>query len=77
MKTDLSVDDSGGKKGLELFHHGRSQLNRIIPYIENQKEHHRKRTFREEYLGFLRNFGIEFKEQYLFQWIMDGYGAES
>jgi hypothetical protein len=33
----------------------------------NQKAHHRKHTFREEYLGLLRAFEIEFKDEYLFE----------
>ena len=34
-------------------------------YIENQEEHHKKMTFREEYLMFLKEYGIEYNEQYL------------
>jgi len=35
----------------------------------NQKEHHKKKTFREEYEDFLKKFAIEFKDEYLFEWI--------
>jgi hypothetical protein len=41
----------------------------VIKYIENQKEHHKKRPFKEEYLAFLNAFEIEFKDEYLFNWI--------
>jgi REP element-mobilizing transposase RayT len=34
-------------------------------YIENQEEHHKKMTFQEEYLMFLKEYGIEYNEQYL------------
>ncbi len=34
-------------------------------YIEHQEEHHKKMTFREEYLMFLKEYGIEYEEQYL------------
>ena len=34
-------------------------------YIENQEEHHKKMTFQEEYLLFLKEYGIEYNEQYL------------
>ena len=34
-------------------------------YIERQEEHHRTRTFREEYIEFLRKSGVEFDERYL------------
>jgi len=35
----------------------------------NQKEHHKKQTFREEYLDFLKKFEIDFKNDFLFKWI--------
>jgi len=35
----------------------------------NQKEHHRKASFKEEYIGFLKKFEIEYDEKYLFEWI--------
>jgi len=41
----------------------------VIKYIINQKEHHKKQTFKEEYLDFLKMFEIEFKDEYLFKWI--------
>jgi len=34
-------------------------------YIENQEEHHKKMSFKEEYLMFLKEYGIEYNEQYL------------
>ncbi len=38
-------------------------------YIQKQKEHHKKQAFREEYIGFLERFDIEYKNEYLFNWI--------
>ena len=35
----------------------------------NQKEHHNTKTFKEEYIQFLKKFEIEFKDEYLFEWI--------
>jgi len=35
----------------------------------NQKEHHKKKTFKEEYIDFLQKFNVEYKEQFLFDWI--------
>lgn len=34
-----------------------------------QKEHHHRQTFREEYIGLLKKFEIEFEEKYLFEFI--------
>lgn len=43
----------------------------------NQKEHHRKRTFKEEYIGFLHKFNIEFNEKYLFNWAEEEHAMPS
>ena len=43
-----------------------SQLDTIINYINNQEEHHKKKTFKEEYISFLQHFHIEFKTEYIF-----------
>jgi REP element-mobilizing transposase RayT len=57
------------QKGYGAFSYSRSQIDRVIKYINNQQEHHRKKTFREEYLAFLKKFKIEYNEKYLFDWI--------
>lgn len=57
--------------GFGAFSYGQSQLNDIIGYIENQKEHHRKKSFQEEYKAFLKAFDIDFKNEYLFEWLED------
>jgi REP element-mobilizing transposase RayT len=56
------------QEGFGAFSYSHSQLSEVIHYIENQKVHHKKRTFREEYLAFLKAFEIEFKDEYLFGW---------
>ena len=55
--------------GYGAFSYGRSQRDAVIRYIERQEEHHRKVTFREEYLATLRKFGVEYKDQYLFEFL--------
>lgn len=57
--------------GFGAFSYSHSQLTDVIQYILNQKDHHRKRTFKEEYMSFLRLFEIEFKNEYLFDWVED------
>ena len=57
------------QEGYGAFSYCESHLKNIYAYIENQEEHHRKRTFKEEYLELLKSFHIEFKEEYLFEWI--------
>jgi len=59
------------QEGFVAFSYSHSQLPRIIRYIENQKQHHSKNTFQEEYLAFLKKNAVEFKHEYLFDWIED------
>src|SRR5690606_10587910 len=53
--------------GFGAFTIGQSQIQRVVKYILNQEEHHRKQSFRDEYLEFLRMYEIEFKPEYLFE----------
>jgi len=57
------------QEGYGAFSYSHSQIDRVIKYIMNQEKHHKKQTFREEYLDFLNKFEIEFKDEYLFTWI--------
>lgn len=57
------------QEGYGAFSYGHSQLDTIIRYIQNQEKHHRRRSFRNEYLALLRKFEIEFKEEYVFQFM--------
>lgn len=53
--------------GYGAFSYSKSHLNNIYEYIQNQKNHHKKRTFKEEYVDMLEKFDIEFKKEYLFE----------
>lgn len=55
------------QQGFGAFSLGHSQLPSAINYIENQKVHHKKSTFKEEYLNFLKKYEVEYNPQYLFQ----------
>ena len=57
--------------GFGAFSYANSQVEQVYQYILNQEEHHRKKTFKEEYIAFLEKFQIEFNESYLFDWIED------
>jgi len=52
--------------GFGAFTLGQSQTPRIIDYIKNQEEHHKKQTFKEEYMSFLETYKIDFKSKYIF-----------
>lgn len=56
------------QEGYGAFSYSHSDLNNVIAYIKNQKEHHKKTTFKEEYLTFLNKFEVDYKPEYLFDW---------
>lgn len=57
------------QEGYGVFSYSQSQLEQVYNYILNQERHHMKKSFREEYVEFLNKFQIEFKEEYLFEWV--------
>ena len=57
------------QEGFGSFSYSKSDINRVIDYIKGQKEHHRKRTFSDEYLELLKEFGVEYDERYVFKQI--------
>ena len=54
--------------GFGAFTYSKSDIDNVINYINNQKEHHRTRTFKEEFLKFIEEFQIEYNEKYSFDW---------
>jgi putative transposase len=57
------------QEGFGAFSYSKSQIDHVIKYILNQEELHKKHTFKEEYLDFLKIFEIDYNEKYLFDWI--------
>jgi hypothetical protein len=55
--------------GYGAFTYGQSQINHLKEYIENQRNHHKKRSFKDEYTALLEAFKIDYDETYLFDWI--------
>jgi hypothetical protein len=56
-------------EGYGAFSYSHSSLDNVIAYINNQKEHHKKKSFKDEYFDFLSKYEIEYKEEYLFEWV--------
>jgi len=52
--------------GFGAFSYNHSHLTNVINYIQRQEEHHKIKTFKEEYIDFLKLFNVEFKDEYLF-----------
>ena len=57
------------QEGYGAFSYSHSHIQNVYNYILNQEEHHKKKTFKDEYLDFLKKFEIEYNEKYLFDWI--------
>ena len=53
--------------GYGVFSYSQSQVDRVYKYIMNQEAHHRKIKFKDEYLGLLKKFRVEYDDQYVFE----------
>ena len=53
------------QEGYGAFTVSPSQRKQVIGYIAKQEEHHRRRTFKEEYVEFLERSGVKYEERYL------------
>ncbi|MBN1464429.1 IS200/IS605 family transposase [candidate division KSB1 bacterium] len=53
--------------GFGAFSYSHSQINTVVKYIQNQKQHHAKKSFQREYIEFLEKFGVEYSTQYIFK----------
>lgn len=61
------------QEGYGAFSYSDSQLNSVVKYIDNQTEHHKKRSFSEEYIELLERFGIEYNPKYILNEIKELY----
>lgn len=59
--------------GYGAFSYSRSHIDSVVKYIDNQEAHHKKRTFKEEYLDFLNKFEVDYKMENLFEFYEDLY----
>ncbi|WP_439475332.1 IS200/IS605 family transposase [Algoriphagus formosus] len=62
------------QEGYGAFSYSHSSLDQVATYIQNQKEHHRKKSFREEYIEFLKKFEVDYEPKYLFKWVEEEEG---
>jgi putative transposase len=64
------------QKGYGAFTYSHSQIDNVIKYILSQEEHHKKRSFKEEYLEMLDKNEIAYGNEYLFEFFNDIYDWE-
>jgi REP element-mobilizing transposase RayT len=58
----------GWQEGFGAFSYSRSAIDTVVKYILNQEEHHRRKTFREEYESFLKEFAVDYDTRYVFEY---------
>lgn len=57
------------QEGFGAFSYSKSHVDSVVKYVLNQEAHHKKKTFKEEYIEFLEKFEIDYDAKYLFDWI--------
>ena len=62
----LTPDRFEWQDGYGVFSYHQSLVNTVFNYIQNQEQHHAAQTFAEEYLDLLKEFNVEYDEQYIF-----------
>lgn len=55
------------QQGYGAFSYSKSHVKNVVNYIQNQEQHHQKKTFLEEYVDFLEKFEVDYEEQFLFK----------
>ena len=54
--------------GFGAFTYSKSHIDNVVKYVLNQPEHHKKQSFKDEYLLLLEKFDVDFNPKYLFEW---------
>ena len=57
------------QEGYSAFSYSKSQRSVVCRYIENQENHHKKKSFKQEYLNILQKFDVEYDERFVFDFI--------
>jgi putative transposase len=75
-KMNFTKSKFSWQPGYGAFSYAESQVEVVYNYIKNQEIHHKKKSFHEEYIEFLKKFNVEYNEKYLFDWIEDDQDEE-
>jgi REP element-mobilizing transposase RayT len=71
IKERFGLPDFHWQGGYGAFSHSKNKIPQVIRYIMNQKIHHQTESFKSEYIRTLRENGIEYTDNLLFEWIDD------
>ena len=66
-KSKISKSHFEWQEGYGAFSYSKSQLSAVVNYIQNQELHHKKKTFKEEYIDFLEKFEVDYDEKFIFK----------
>lgn len=66
-KEKLTSTKFQWQDGYGAFSYSKSQIDKVVNYILNQQEHHKKITFLDEYKEILKSFNVDFDERYIFK----------
>ena len=58
----------GWAEGFGAFTYSKSHIDKVVKYVLNQPIHHKKQTFKDEYLLLLEKFEVDFNPKYVFEW---------
>ncbi len=65
--NNLSKSKFEWQRGYGAFSHSRSNIDSVVKYVLNQEQHHKKMTFKEEYLEILKKNDVDYEDRYLFE----------
>lgn len=66
MKTkDISLNNFYWQDGYGAFSVNPAQVNKVVAYIENQHNHHKKKDFQDEFRKYLNEYNVEYDERYV------------
>lgn len=63
----LTASKFSWQVGYGVFLYSQSQIDSVYKYVQNQKEHHKKQNFNDEYLNFLNKFNVQYNEKFIFE----------
>jgi len=66
-KEKLTKGRFSWQEGYAAFSYSKSHVSQVIKYIETQENHHKKRSFIEEFTKILRDFDLEYDERFIFK----------
>ena len=72
IKKKFGLNAFSWQAGYGAFSYSKSQAQKVVDYILSQKDHHKKKTFKEEYMQFLERFEIKYEEKFLFEFYEHG-----